>query len=178
MSSALFNPETQPCLVLLSERLPPQARASRAAALETLDMARAIQRSSAESVWGGTPASVAEFMRQSKIQGWNAKTLPVSIPSHTPHMTSVFEAWCEALREVQLRDPHTPVLAGVDGQQIRSQAMAEDALQRQMVSTLEWDTTLKLFPEYGVTHVVDLGPGEDQWRLIEAIDPTLVRVEV
>lgn len=178
MSSAIANAAHQPCLVLLSERLPPQARDRREASLYKHGLVLAIARSPGESIWGGMPEDLARFMEEANQAGWNARALPISVPSHTRYLANVEAEWTQLLSDTPFRAPEKKVLTGVDGTLIQDPVQVRASLSRQLVEALRWDLALQILAEHGVTKALDLGPGDDQTRLLEALVPDLRRIEI
>ncbi len=162
------------CLLLLNERLPPAARSRRQIALDRHGLALAIQRSPGEAVWGGPAAAVAAFLAESQQAGWGARLLPVTVPSHTRHLRAARPAWTAALDAVQVQAPRHGVLAGITGEPVRTADSVRQTLIAQLEQPIQWALTLEALRERGITHALDLGPGRDQSRLLEAVAPAVL----
>jgi [acyl-carrier-protein] S-malonyltransferase len=65
------------------------------------------------------------------------------------------------------------VLGAVDAAPVRSREQAIDALSRQMSTTIRWDGCMDALAEFGIDAVIELGPGNDLARLLEAEHPQI-----
>lgn len=173
MDETISNPKHQPCLVLLSEHLPPQVRQRRKECLNQLGLECAIQRSQAESIWGGTPEAVALFLEESKKGSWNARPIDVRVPSHTPYLSSAVPLFREALKASSLKSPQIKILAGISAEPVQTVSEVLDALSLQLAQTIRWEDCLLAIRERGITQVWDIGPGEDQSRLIQELNSSI-----
>jgi [acyl-carrier-protein] S-malonyltransferase len=178
MDQAVANPQHLPCLVLLSEHLPPQARTDRNKALEHWGLELAIHRSHAESVWGGTPEGVASFLKEAKTASWNVRPIDVRVPSHTSYLSSAAPLWKEKLSAAWLKEPQIPVLSGISAEPIMTIGEIQNALSIQLKQTIRWDDCLLAMQERGVSEVWDLGPGQDQSRLVTNMHSDIKLIEV
>ena len=178
MDAAMPNPEGVSCLILLSERLPPASRTRRQLCLDQLGLQCAIRRSSSESIWGGPANQVSAFLERAAQEGWNARSIDVKVPSHTRYLNSALPLWLDALQSSVIHDPDTGVLAGISAEPIRTSSRVCWALSQQLVQTIRWDDCLEAMLEHGVNQVWDLGPGQDQTRLIKERNPEMDFVEI
>jgi len=178
MDSAIPNPQHLPCLVLLSERLPPQSRSRRQSCLERLGIELAIHRSQAESVWGGPPEAVAQFIQEAEKSSWNVRAIDVSVPSHTAYLSSAVPLWKEKLIAASIQAPVMNILSGISSEPVSTVNEVHNALSLQLARSIHWDDCLLAIKERGVTDVWDIGPGQDQTRLVKEMDSEINIFEV
>jgi [acyl-carrier-protein] S-malonyltransferase len=178
MDQVAPNSKHLPCLFLLSERLPPQARSRRLASLERLGLKLAIHRSQSESIWGGPPEPVAQFLLEAHKASWGARAIDVRVPSHTSYLSCVVPLFREALSAASLHPPEIKILAGISAEPVRTIDEVEDALSLQLAQTIRWDECLMAMLERGVTDMLDLGPGQDQSRLVQALSSDIHILDV
>ena len=169
MDEAFPNPNHLPCLFLLSERLPPQARVRRKECLEKLGLQLAIHRSQAETIWGGAPEAVALFLQEADKASWNARAIDVRVPSHTSFLSAAVPIWKEKLIAASLQPPAIKILSGISAEPVRTIREVQDALSLQLAQTIRWEECLAAMQERGVTEVWDIGPGQDQTRLVQEL---------
>ena len=163
-----------PCLVLLGARLPPAARLRRTTALQVHGLQLAIQRSAAEAIWAAPAANVTAFLAQAAGEGgWDARAVDVRVPSHSPWLQAALPPWQACLQACAVAAPRAGILAGIHGDPVRSAEAVRQVLAQQLVQTITWDAVLQALHERGVTRVLDLGPGNDQSRLVEAACPAM-----
>ncbi|WP_345812309.1 ACP S-malonyltransferase [Paraburkholderia sp. PREW-6R] len=97
-------------------------------------------------------------------------TLPVSGPFHSTLMHPATKALGGALDTAQIHEPAFAVVQNSDLQQAHA-AGIRDALVAQLVQPVRWTDTIRLFEQAGVTHVVEMGPGEVLTNLSARIAP-------
>ncbi len=158
-----------PCLVLLGSRLPAAARQRREAALQRHGLCLSIQRTPAEAVWAAPAAQIAAFLADATQDGgWDARAVDVRVPSHSVYLQPALHPWRAALAACAVQAPQTGVLAGITGDPVRTADAVRSTLVDQLAQPIQWSDVLQGLLERGVTRVLDLGPGSDQGRLLEA----------
>jgi [acyl-carrier-protein] S-malonyltransferase len=80
-------------------------------------------------------------------------------------------AWAAALAAASVSAPVSGVLAGIDARPVRSADAVRTTLVRQIAEPIAWEDCLAALAEHGVTQVLDLGPGQDQSRLLREALP-------
>lgn len=133
----------------------------------------AIVRNRGEQVLAGPAESIDRFMADPRIVNPNMVRLAITTPSHSPYLDSAAAAFKNVLEESSLISPSTPVLAGVDAILVRTRAQALSALSRQIAATVHWDRCMTALEESGVDTVIELGPGNDLAKLVEADHPRI-----
>ncbi|SDM18538.1 [acyl-carrier-protein] S-malonyltransferase [Oryzisolibacter propanilivorax] len=129
-----------------------------------------------QTVIAGTKAGVDKACEV--LKGLGAKRalpLPVSAPFHSSLMRPAAEKLQAALAGVALAAPTIPVLNNVD---VAVQDMPDairDALVRQAWQPVRWVECVRALKErFGVTHIVECGPGKALAGMTKRIDPELV----
>lgn len=102
-----------------------------------------------------------------------AVMLPVSAPFHSSLMRPAAQRLAARLAQLAIDAPRIPVIHNVD---VSVAGMAETiraALAAQAASPVRWVETIRAFASYGVTHVVECGPGKVLTGLTKRIAPEL-----
>jgi [acyl-carrier-protein] S-malonyltransferase len=97
--------------------------------------------------------------------------LSVSAPFHCALMKPAEERLAPELRALPTQAPRVPVIANVDAQPRRDAAGAIDALVRQIVSPVQWESVVRRLASEGVSTYVEVGPGTVLSGLIRKIHP-------
>ena len=79
----------------------------------------------------------------------------------------------QALAGVALSTPSVPVINNVDVAIADQPDAIRDALVRQAWHPVRWVETIQRLPEFGVTHVIECGPGKVLTGLVKRIAPNL-----
>lgn len=112
-------------------------------------------------VIAGNVAAVERAIELAKGRGAKrAMMLPVSAPFHCALMTPAAERLAQRLADVTISSPRFPVLNNVDVGMCDEPAHIRDALVRQAYSPVRWIETVEAIAAYGVTHVLECGPGK------------------
>jgi [acyl-carrier-protein] S-malonyltransferase len=116
-------------------------------------------------VIGGGRAGLAACEPELVALGAKVTPLRVCVASHTSRMRPAVDAFRAALLASGLRDPPTPVLAGIDGAPVLTRARAIDVLSRQVAETVAWASCLDGLAEMGCSVLLELGPGSGLARM-------------
>lgn len=125
-------------------------------------------------VLGGTEAALAEGEALAEARGGRVKRLPVSVPSHTPMLSTAVARFQHDLEAVALRAPRRPMLSGNDGRMIDSREAAMFSLSAQLANTLDWRSAMELVVERGARVFLELGPGSALARIARELHPGCV----
>jgi len=111
-------------------------------------------------VIGGARDAVRRAGERAKALGAR-RVIPlnVSAPFHTALMKPAEHRLAPELRALAAGDPHIPIVANVDSHPKRTAAEAIDALIRQIVSPVQWESVVARLASEGVTTYVEVGPG-------------------
>jgi [acyl-carrier-protein] S-malonyltransferase len=104
--------------------------------------------------------------------------LAVSIPSHCALMESAAEGLRAALSRVVFRDADTPVIGNVTGRPLQQRDEIQDELVRQLVSPVQWVSSVRWMIDQGMKTFVEIGPKDTLSNLIKRIDGSVARISV
>lgn len=99
-------------------------------------------------------------------------TLPVSGPFHSALMRPAADALRAILNTAHIREPAFAVVQNSDLQRACRAAIG-DALVAQLVNPVRWTETIRQFERAGVTHIVEIGPGEVLTNITARIAPSI-----
>jgi [acyl-carrier-protein] S-malonyltransferase len=111
-------------------------------------------------VIGGAREAVRRAGERAKALGAR-RVIPlnVSAPFHTALMRPAEHRLAPELRALGAGDPHIPIVANVDSHPKRTADEAIDALIRQIVLPVQWESVIERLASEGVTTYVEVGPG-------------------
>lgn len=159
------------CMLLWRGRVPLQVQAALENGTLVYGLDTAIVRSGSEKVLAGPAGSIDRLLADSQIVNPNMVRLAITTPSHSRYLAAASEAFRGVLGNSGLAAPSVPVLAGVDATRVRTRSQALEALSSQISTTLRWDRCMTALDEAGITAVIELGPGNDLAKLVEAEYP-------
>jgi len=129
----------------------------------------------AQIVIAGHREAVERAIALAKTRGAKRGVLlPVSAPFHSSLLRPAAQRLAGYLDRVDIRAPSFAILHNVDVQSAAAPAGIRDALARQAASPVRWADTMRAFASYGVTHVVECGPGTVLAGLAKRTVPELV----
>ncbi|MBA2412906.1 MAG: ACP S-malonyltransferase [Burkholderiaceae bacterium] len=102
-----------------------------------------------------------------------ALVLAVSAPFHSSLLQPASERLRERLAQAPVRNPRIELINNVDVAIESEPARIADALARQAARPVRWAETIRSMLTYGVTHVVECGPGRVLSGLTKRIAPGL-----
>ncbi len=161
------------CMLLWRGRVSRQVQGAMEQGMRAYGLDTAIVRNRGEQVLAGPADAVDRFLAAPQIVNPDMVRLTITTPSHSRYLASASEAFRVVLDDSALTPPSVPVLAGVDAARVRTRSQAVDALSRQISTTLRWDRCMTALEEAGITTVIELGPGNDLAKLIEAEHPRI-----
>lgn len=125
-------------------------------------------------VIAGHRAAVERAMAAAKARGAKrAMLLPVSAPFHSSLLAPAADRLARRLADVEFASPRVPVVHNVDVTTHDTAAAMRDALARQAASPVRWTETMRYLVAYGVTSVVECGPGRVLAGLARRVDDSL-----
>ena len=86
--------------------------------------------------------------------------LAVSVPSHTPLMQPMTEAFADALEQITFTAPKIPVLQNATSTIEYDSCMMKKNLLDQLVKPVYWTKIINILALQGVTQIVECGPGK------------------
>jgi len=161
------------CMLLWRGRVPYQVFEAMQRGLTLYGLETAIVRSRGEQVFTGSADAVDSFMADPLIVNPNMVRLAITTPSHSKYLATAAEHFRNVLNDSALASPSVPVLAGVDGTRVFTGSQAVEALSSQIATTVRWDRCMRALEEAGIDTVIELGPGNDLAKLIEANHPRI-----
>jgi [acyl-carrier-protein] S-malonyltransferase len=116
----------------------------------------------------GAVERAAELCKQKGAK--RAVMLPVSAPFHCSLMQPAQDRLAGDLKTLTFNSMEVPLVTNVDAQVIHSADAARDALIRQVTGAVQWDHSMRLLAEKGVTTFIEVGPGKVLCGLTRQID--------
>lgn len=115
--------------------------------------------SSAQIIVAGTMAAVERFKEIAKAAGYK-KVIPLKVegPFHSPLMANAQEAMAQALEKVTFKQGDVPVISNTTLDLHQPESLSQ-VLVRHLVEPVYWKQTIDKLVEEGVTHLVQIGPG-------------------
>lgn len=172
-AAAGLNSSGGGCMALWRGRVSAATLAARDRAIADCGLDVAIRRRAGEEVLAGPGDGIARFVAELQPLNPNLLRLPVTIPSHSHYLASAADSFRDILQASDIAAPRVTVLGAVDAAPVRSREQAIDALSRQMSTTIRWDGCMDALAEFGIDAVIELGPGNDLARLLEAEHPQI-----
>lgn len=161
------------CMLLWRGRTSPHTAVLRQQAMRDCNVHVAIRRREGEEVLAGQAQAMRRFIATPGIAHPDRVALPVSVPSHTPELAAAVERFRRVLEDSSLAAPQVVVLAGIDGAPVRSREQGIAALSSQIARTVRWDLCMDALAELGINVALELGPGNDLAKLLEASQATI-----
>jgi [acyl-carrier-protein] S-malonyltransferase len=96
--------------------------------------------------------------------------LAVSIAAHSPLMAEAAAAFSQTLEKITIRPPEVPFVANATACALTDPDQIREALCWQLTSPVHWTDSVRWMIRRGVTHFVEVGPGEVLTSLLRRID--------
>ncbi len=122
------------------------------------DVVLANDNSEQQVVISGTPEGVAQLCSQVKAK--RAIELKVSGAFHSPLMATAAQQFKILLEDADFKEGKVPVISNVDPTPTTSASILKDRLNKQMTGSVRWREIMLSFPQQGITHVLEVGPGK------------------
>jgi [acyl-carrier-protein] S-malonyltransferase len=123
-------------------------------------------------VIAGAKAAVARAGEAAKARGARrVLLLPVSAPFHCRLMQPAADRLEPELRAAVVSRPSIPIVANVDAEPKTDAVSAIDALVRQVVAPVLWESVVRRLAALGVSRFVEVGPGNVLSGLVRKILP-------
>lgn len=112
-------------------------------------------------VIAGSSSGVEKAAEALKAAGAKrAIILPVSAPFHSTLMKPAAEKLAKELDNVKISDTIIPVVANVTGKILKSSEEIKSSLVKQAASPVLWEDCVATIERYGVTEMIEVGPGK------------------
>jgi len=161
------------CMLLWRGRVSYQIQEALQRGLIDYGLETVIVRNRREQVFAGPADAVDRFLADPHIVNPNMVRLAITTPSHSRYLVTAADNFRSVLDDSGLTAPSIPVLAGVDATRVHTRSQALVALSRQISTTVRWDRCMTALEEAGINTVIELGPGNDLAKLIEADHPRI-----
>jgi [acyl-carrier-protein] S-malonyltransferase len=126
-------------------------------------------------VIAGEKAAVERAADMAKNRGAKrVKTLPVSVPVHTPLMQVAADRLKKDIDSLQWSDLKVPLVNNVDAKALYAAEDVRGSLVRQLPSPVLWQETIQAMSQMGITHFVEIGPGKVLTGLVKRIVPEAI----
>jgi len=100
-----------------------------------------------------------------------AKKLEVSGAFHSPLMQSSDDELRIAIQSTEFKDSLIPVYTNVDGNPVRDKDKLKNALYRQLISPVKWETSVRNMIKDGIKYFYEIGSGKVLTGLVKKINP-------
>lgn len=104
--------------------------------------------------------------------------LAVSIAAHSPLMAGVVGEYRAAVDGTPMRAPELLVVANISARPLSSAAEIRDELAGQLTWPVRWTASMQWMVEQGVTHFVEVGPGDVLGKLMGRIAPGVEAISI
>ena len=131
----------------------------------TPDVVLANDNNPGQVVISGSPEAVQTVLSQVKAK--RAVPLNVSGAFHSPFMAEAAHEYQMLLDMVTFAPAQIPVLSNVEPEPVTDSEILKDRLVRQMTGSVRWRETSLQLEALGVTHIVEVGPGNVLTGLIK-----------
>lgn len=135
------------------------------------DVVIANDNSAEQVVISGNPDAVTEVTN--KIQAKKAMPLNVSGAFHSPLMAQAAQEFAQVLVKVDFRDAKIPVMSNVEPTPITVADEIKNRLLKQMTGGVRWREIMLNFADYGITEMVEIGPGKVLTGLMKRTDKNI-----
>lgn len=102
-----------------------------------------------------------------------ARLLPVSVPSHCLLMRPALDQLKQVMSSMTWHQPSVPVIQNYDVMAHSDVQGIQHSLLQQLISPVQWVSTIKAMQQHGVERIIECGPGKVLTGLIKRIDRSL-----
>lgn len=119
-----------------------------------------------QTVAAGSKASLKALRQQAKKEGIKG-VIPLKVegPFHSPLMGGVQESLAEALDKITFDVGEVPVISNTNGT-VHQPDRVKDLLVQHLVSPVYWYKTILKLIDQGITHIIQIGPGDTLEQMI------------
>ena len=137
-------------------------------------VAPANYNSTGQTVIAGSVAAVERAMAACKEAGAKrALRLNVSVPSHCALMLPAAQRLTEDLEAVGFKTPQVPVIQNINGRVAKNSEDIKANLLKQLYMPVQWVESVGCMWDFGVSQLVECGPGKVLGGLIKRIEPNM-----
>jgi [acyl-carrier-protein] S-malonyltransferase len=124
-------------------------------------------------VVAGHATAVERAQKLAKERKLKAIALKVSAPFHCALMKPAAAELANALAQVQIQKLEIPVVSNVDAAPYVDSTLVRGKLIAQVDGAVRWEQSLRVLAENGVTHALEIGPGNVLAGLMKKTVPTI-----
>jgi [acyl-carrier-protein] S-malonyltransferase len=124
-------------------------------------------------VIAGHQTAISRAQTLAKERKLKAIPLKVSAPFHCALMKPAATELAEALAQVSVQPLNIPVVANLDASPYTEANLVAPKLIGQVDGAVRWEQTLQFLAEQGVTHALELGPGNVLAGLLKKTVPSI-----
>lgn len=133
--------------------------------------------SSSQVIIAGTKESTKAFRKAAREAGYR-KVMPLKVegPFHSPLMSPVCKPFEKALEKVTFSSGEVPVISNTTVKPHTIETV-KPLLVNHLVEPVRWRQTIDRFNEEGITHIIQIGPGDTLFKLLsreENVPKTMV----
>ncbi|MBZ6528269.1 ACP S-malonyltransferase [Aerococcaceae bacterium DSM 111021] len=117
-------------------------------------------------VVAGSKDAIGAFRKEAKSLGYR-KVIPLKVegPFHTPIMSGMKNEFEEVLVNTKFQEGHIPVISNVTVDNHSTDSI-RTLLNDHLVNPVKWYQTIHRLKEEGITHIVQIGPGNTLAKLM------------
>ncbi|XJS11411.1 ACP S-malonyltransferase [Aerococcaceae bacterium WGS1372] len=132
--------------------------------------------SPSQIVIAGDKEAIKNFRQKAKALGYR-KIIPLKVegPFHTPLMNGVVDQFTQVLEMTEFQEPDVPVISNVTVEDHQLDTIKE-RLAEHLVQPVKWYQTIDRLKEEGITHILQIGPGNTLAKLMKNDDSMSVHV--
>ncbi|MGX7107616.1 ACP S-malonyltransferase [Hutsoniella sourekii] len=125
---------------------------------------------STQTILAGRSEALAAYNQLAKSQG-DKKLMPLKVegPFHSPLMEGACQPFRQVLENTDFQAGQVPVISNTT-LEVHQPATIKETLVRHLVEPVHWKQTMDYFQAQGVTHVVQIGPGDTLVKLAKRED--------
>lgn len=118
-------------------------------------------------ILAGTTEATKAFRKEARARGYR-RVMPLKVegPFHSPLMEEARESYEPILEETNFQKGKIPVVSNVN-LEVNTVDNVRDHLSKHMTQPVQWKQTIDQFMAQGITHVIQIGPGNTLGQLIE-----------
>ncbi|MDX1658309.1 MAG: ACP S-malonyltransferase [Nitriliruptorales bacterium] len=127
---------------------------------EVPDAVVANENAPGQTVVAGPPEAITRVSDLARERGGRVLPLDVEGAFHSPAMTPAVVRVEAALRRIESHNPAIPIVSGVDGRVLVSDADVRKALVDGILSPVRWVSVQETLVELGAQLLIEVGPGK------------------
>jgi [acyl-carrier-protein] S-malonyltransferase len=128
-----------------------------------------------QAVLSGNREAIDMAIEIATRMGKKAIKLSVSAPFHCSLMQPAADKMQQALEEVTINQPKTPIIANVTAEIVNDINIMPQLLVKQVCGMVRWrETILNMKNQYGIENIIEIGAGKVLSNMCKRIDKTII----